>query len=410
MRFEFFIARRYLFARSGHAFISVISWISVAGVALGVASLIVVMSVMNGFTTDLRDKIVGVTSHAVLFSTNGNMNEDTARLAKTVDAVPGVAGSTPFIYAELMLSTQFGVKGVVVRGIDPGSAPGVLGALNKMIEGSVTDLTADGGLPGIIVGQALARKLGLFVGSRVNLLAPSGQQSAAGFTPRIMSFRVVGIFSIGLFEYDSSMAFVSLESARKIMGWPDNMVTGMEIAVKDIYGAQTILDRVLDVLGPRDYHGQSWMTMNANLFAALKLEKAAMAVILILVVLVGSFSIITALVMLVMEKTRDIAVLMSLGATKQSIRRIFITQGVIIGVMGTVIGNILGLGACFLLKHYKFIELPSGVYSLDYLPVLLEWSDILLTGACAMGLCFLATLYPARQAASLEPVTALRQE
>ena len=410
MRFEFFIARRYLFARRGQAFISVISWISVAGVALGVASLIVVMSVMNGFTTDLRDKIVGVTSHAVIFSTGGTMNEDTDKLAETIRAVPGVTGATPFIYSELMLSTQSGVKGVVLRGIDPASAPGVLGALDKLTEGSVADLADTGGLPGIIVGQALARKLGLFTGSRVNLLAPSGQQSAAGFTPRIMAFRVVGVFSIGLFEYDSSMVFVSLDAARKIMGWPEQMVTGMEIAVSDIYRAQAIMDNVLDVIGPGSYHGQSWMTMNANLFAALKLEKAAMAVILTLVVLVGSFSIITALVMLVMEKTRDIAVLMSMGATRQSIRRIFITQGLIIGLMGTVIGNALGLGACFLLRHYKFIELPRGVYSLDYLPVLLEWSDILLTGACAMALCFIATLYPARQASGLEPVAALRQE
>jgi lipoprotein-releasing system permease protein len=194
------------------------------------------------------------------------------------------------------------------------------------------------------------------------------------------------------------------------MGWPENMVTGMEIAVSDIYGAQTILDRVLDLVGHGDYRGQSWMTMNANLFAALKLEKAAMAVILTLIVLVGSFSIITALVMLVMEKTRDIAVLMSLGATKQSVRRIFILQGIVIGVMGIVIGYVLGLAACCLLRHYKFIELPSGVYSLDYLPVLLEWSDIVLTGICAMGLCFLATLYPAGRASSLEPVAALRHE
>lgn len=410
MRFEFFIARRYLFARRGQAFISVISWISVAGVALGVASLIVVMSVMNGFTTDLRDKIVGVSSHAVIFATGSNMVEDTAKLAKTIRSVDGVIGATPFIYAELMLSTQSGVKGVVLRGIDPATAPGVLGALDKLTEGSVADLAKDGGLPGIIVGQSLARKLGLFIGSRVNLLAPSGQQGTAGFTPRIMAFRVVGIFSIGLFEYDSSMAFVSLDAARKVMGWPEHMVTGMELAVADIYQAEQVLNKTLDVIGAVDYHGQSWMTMNANLFAALKLEKAAMAVILTLVVLVGSFSIITALVMLVMEKTRDIAVMMSMGASRQAIRRIFIIQGVIIGVMGTALGNILGLAACFLLKRYKFIELPSGVYSLDYLPVLLEWSDILLTGACALILCFFATLYPAHQASSLEPVVALRQE
>jgi lipoprotein-releasing system permease protein len=409
MRFALFIARRYLSARRDQAFISVISWISVAGVALGVASLIVVMSVMNGFTTDLRDKIVGVTSHAVLYGTEGAMRED-ASLARAVAGIDGVTGVTPFIYAELMLSTQNGVKGVILRGIDPQSAPQVLGALDKLTSGSVADLAADGALPGIIVGQSLARKLGLFIGSRVNMLAPSGQSGAAGFSPRIMPFRVAGIFAIGLIEYDSSMAFVSLDAARNVMGWPDGAVTGMEIAVADIYRAQQVLNRVLDALGPQKYHGQSWMSMNANLFAALKLEKAAMAVILTLVVLVGSFSIITALVMLVMEKTRDIAVMMSMGATRPSIRRIFITQGIIIGLVGTALGNILGLAACFLLKRYKFIELPSGVYSLDYLPVLLEFSDILLASAGALGLCFLATLYPAHQASKLEPVAALRQE
>jgi lipoprotein-releasing system permease protein len=338
------------------------------------------------------------------------MDENDREVTRTISETPGVSGVTPFIYAELMLSTQSGVKGVILRGIDPHSALQVLGALDKLIAGSVEDLAAEDGLPGIIVGHSLARKLGLFTGSRVNLLAPSGQSGAAGFSPRIMTFRVVGIFAIGLIEYDSSMAFVSLKAARKIMGWPDAAVTGMEMAVSDIYQAQRILEQTIDRLGPQNYHGQSWMSMNANLFAALKLEKAAMAVILTLVVLVGSFSIITALVMMVMEKTRDIAVMMSMGATRQSIRRIFITQGIMIGVMGTLLGNILGLAACLLLKQYRFIELPRGVYSLDYLPVLLECSDVLLTGAGAMGLCFLATLYPAHQASKLEPVAALRQE
>jgi lipoprotein-releasing system permease protein len=351
-----------------------------------------------------------VTAHAVLVSSGGNMTEDQKALAESIRAVPGVSGATPFIYTELMLSTHSGVKGVILRGIEPQSAVHVLGALDKLTEGSVDDLAGQDGLPGIIVGQSLARKLGLFIGSRVNLLAPSGQTGATGFTPRVMAFRVAGIFAIGLLEYDSSMAFVSLDSARKLTGWPDNMITGMEIAVSDIYQAQQILERVVDALGAGKYHGQSWMSMNANLFAALKLEKAAMAIILTLVVLVGSFSIITALVMLVMEKTRDIAVMMSMGATRQSVKRIFIIQGIIIGLMGTALGNILGLSGCLLLKQYKFIELPRGVYSLDYLPVLLEWSDILFTGVCAMGLCFLATLYPAHQASKLEPVAALRQE
>ncbi len=407
MRYELFIALRYLFARRGHAFISVISWISVAGVALGVASLIVVMGVMNGFTTDLRDKIIGVTAHAIIFKLNGPAMEDPAVLEK-IAAVPGVAAATPFTYSELMISSSSGVKGIVLRGVDPKTGPLVLGALNKVTEGSVAALNEPGGLPGIIVGKDLARKLNLYVGSRVNLLAPAGQQSSAGFTPRIKPFRVVGIFSIGLFEYDSSLAFVSLPTARDIMGLPAGQITGIELAVTDVYKAREIADRAVAAIGP--YYTQTWMDMNANLFAALKLEKSAMAVILALVVLVGSFSIITALVMLVMEKVRDIAILMSMGATKAGIRNIFIFQGLVIGVMGTAIGLALGLGASFLLKRYHFIDLPKGVYSLDYLPVLLHWPDIALTVAVAITLCFFATLYPAGKAAGLEPVAALRHE
>jgi lipoprotein-releasing system permease protein len=409
MRFELFVALRYLFARRGQAFISVISWISVAGVALGVASLIVVMGVMNGFTTDLRDKIIGVTSHAVIYSSLGKMPEDFSLIDK-LTAAPGVEAATPFIHSGLLLSSQAGGSGVYLRGVDPDSAPKVLGGLKKMTLGSVDDLKRDDGLPGVIIGEALADKLGAHLGSRVNLMAPSGQQSAAGFTPRIRPFRVVGLFSIGLSDYDTALAFTTLDSARDVLGWPDRNISGIEIAVADVYKAGEIVSRALALVNEPRLYAHTWIEMTANLFAALKLEKAAMAIILTLVVLVGSFSIITALVMLVMEKTRDIAILMSMGATRGMVRKIFMAQGVIIGLMGTALGFALGLGACFLLKHYKFIELPRGVYSLDYLPVLLEWPDVSLTVLGAMLICFFATLYPARQAARLEPVDALRYE
>lgn len=409
MSFELFIALRYLFARQGLAFISVISWISVAGVALGVASLIVVMGVMNGFTTDLRDKIIGVTSHAVVYSSASRLGEDSSLIDKLTNQ-PGILAATPFIHSGVLLSSHGGGSGIYLRGIDPDTAPKVLGALKKITVGSVDELKSAEGLPGIIIGEALADKLGVHVGSRVNLMAPSGQQSAAGYTPRIKPFRVVALFSIGLSDYDTALAFSTLGSARDVLGWPEKTLSGIELAVSDVYQVGPIVERAINALDVPYLYAHTWMEMNSNLFAALKLEKAAMAIILTLVVLVGSFSIVTALVMLVMEKTRDIAILMSMGATAAKIRKIFIAQGVIIGAMGTVVGYGLGLGVCFLLKHYKFIELPRGVYSLDYLPVLLEWPDIALTGACAMLLCFLATLYPARQAARLEPIDALRYE
>lgn len=408
MNFELFVSLRYLFSSRDQKFISIISWVAILGVALGVSALIVVMGVINGFTTDLRDKIIGATAHAIVFDGSGRFRPDDT-LLKKIRSVEGVKGATPFIYSELMLSSSVGGKGIILRGIDPESAPDTLGVLKKITQGSVEALNVSDPLPGIIVGQELAFRLGLAVGSRVNMIAPTGQSSSAGYTTKIKAFRVVAVFSLGMFEYDSSLALVSIPAAREILGWQDNVVTGIELAVNDLDKAEEIADKVIDKIGP-PYYTQSWMSMNANLFAALKLEKVAMAIILFLVVVVGAFSIITALVMLVMEKTRDIAILMSMGARRQSIRLLFTLQGLIIGIIGTILGYILGLTACFFLKKYQFIQLPKGVYSLDYLPVLLKYPDLILTGVAAIGICLLATLYPSRVAAKLEPVDALRHE
>lgn len=408
MRFEFFIALRYLFARKGQAFISVISWTSVAGVALGVASLIIVMGVINGFTTDLRDKIIGMTAHAVVHNMDGLT--DDPELVRNIESQPGILAASPYIHSGVLLASHAGGTGVYLRGVDPESGPKVLAGLGKMTVGKVSDLNGNEGLPGIILGDVLASQLAVNVGSRVNLMSPAGQQSAAGFTPKIKPFRVVGLFHVGLGNYDSGIAFVTLDMAREALGWQNRAVTGIEVAVADAYKADAIMLAAVDNMRVPGLYANTWMELNAEFFAALKLEKAAMAIILTLVILVGSFSIVTSLVMLVMEKTRDIAIIMSMGATTAMVRKIFMIQGVVIGFMGTVLGYALGLGVCFLLQRYKFIELPRGVYSLDYLPVLLSWPDVTLTGVCTMIICFLATMYPARQAARLEPVDALRHE
>jgi len=310
----------------------------------------------------------------------------------------------------VLISSQGGGTGIYLRGIDPQTAATVLDGLKTLTSGSIDDLKDTEGLPGIIIGEGLASRLLVHIGSRVNLMSPSGQQSAAGFTPRITPFRVVGLFSVGLSDYDTGLALVNLNKAREVLGWPEGRIYGIEVAVSDVYRVESIVQGALKAAEDSSLYARTWMEMNANLYAALKLEKAAMAIILTLVILVGSFSIITALVMLVMEKTRDVAIMMSMGATAGMIRKIFMLQGTIIGLMGTSLGFVLGLITCFLLKRYKFIELPRGVYSLDYLPVLLHWQDLALTGACAMLLCFLATLYPAGQAARLEPADALRHE
>jgi lipoprotein-releasing system permease protein len=408
MRFELFVALRYLFARRKQTFISVISVISVLGVALGVASLIVVLGVMNGFTVDMREKILGVNAHVITLAAGGGIS-GYPELVRKAETVPGVKGATPFIYSEVMLSTRYGVKGVVLRGVDPVSAPAVLGIAGRMVDGSLADLERSGA-PGLVIGKELAKRLGITVGSRVHLLSPSGEKTSAGFTPRILSFKIAGIFSTGMFEYDSSLGFVSLDAARDLLGMPAGTVSGLEIVVDDIYRADTVAQAVTQALGGYPFYSRNWMEMNANLFAALKLEKAAMSIMLTLIVLVGSFSIVTTLVMLVMEKSRDIAIMMSMGATKSHIRRIFMLQGTIIGVVGTTLGFGLGLLVCWLLKRYQFIKLPPGVYSLDHLPVLLQWQDLAAIAVGAMVLCFLATIYPARQASSLEPAEALRYE
>lgn len=409
MSFELFVALRYLFSRRKQTFIYVISLMSILGVALGVGALVLVLGVYNGLTTDMRDKILGANAHGIVMShVPSAFEQDTPALLERIRAVDDVTGAMPFIYTEVMLSAGGGVKGVVLRGIDPATAPNVLSMLTELRSGQAKDLEREG-TPGIIVGDELARRLGLYVGSRANLLSPAGQKGASGYSPRIRPFEVVGIFKTGMFEYDSSLAFVSLGAARDVLGLPPGFLSGIEITVSDLFRADETAIRLAEALGA-PFYVRTWMDMNANLFAALKLEKIGMFILLAMVVLIGSFSIVTSLVMLVMEKTRDIAVMMSMGATRGMIRRIFMLQGCIIGLVGTLLGYGFGLGLGWLLKRYRFIKLPENVYTLDHLPISITLSDVLIVGASAMLLCFLATLYPARQAARLEPAEALRYE
>jgi lipoprotein-releasing system permease protein len=409
MSFESFIAKRYLLARQRQAFISVISLISVLGVGLGVASLIVVVGVMHGFSSELRDKILGINAHMVAAVAGGAMHEYRDAMDR-VDRVPGVLGSTPFIYTEVMLSSSRGVKGVVLRGVDPATADRVLALPKEMVAGTLTDLNAPGIFPGIIVGKELADRLGLTLGDTVNLMSPSGKESAAGFTPKVKTFSIRGLFRTGMYEYDSTLAYVSIPAAQELLGFKRDIVTGLELKVADVDKVDALVPEARAALGGPPVYLRTWIDMNGNLFKALRLEKTAMFVILVMIVLVGSFSIITTLVMLVMEKTRDIAILMSMGATSRSIRRIFMLQGTIIGVVGTGLGYLLGLSVALALEKYQFIKIPGDVYPMDHLPVRLDWPDMIVIGVTALALCFLATLYPARQAARLQPAEALRHD
>lgn len=409
MSFEFFVARRYLFSHRKQAFIYVISLMSIIGVALGVAALVVVLGVYNGLTTDMRDKILGANAHGIVLSYIPDAFGKNPGLRDEILRTPGVTGATPFIYTEVMLSSGDGVKGLMLRGVDPRTAPGVLSMLKAIKKGSINGLETGDGTPGIIIGEELAKHIGLGMGSRVNLLSPSGEKTTAGFQPRIRPFEVAGIFKTGMYEYDSSLAFVTMDAARELLGLDPGFLSGIEITVDDVYRADEITKELTDNIG-NPFYARSWMDMNANLFAALKLEKIGMFILLIMVVLIGSFSIVATLVMLVMEKTRDIAVMMSMGATRKMIRRIFMYQGTIIGFVGTMLGYALGLTVGYLLKRYQFIKLPENVYTLDHLPIIITVPDVLIIGGAAMLLCFLSTLYPARQASRLKPADALRYE
>ena len=408
MRFETFVALRYLFSRRKQTFIYIISLMSILGVGLGVGALVVVLGVYNGLTTDMRDKILGANAHAIVMAHTPNAFEHVPDIAERAGKAPHITGATPFIYSEVMLSSGRGVKGIILRGIDPQTAAPVVTMLQKLRAGSVADLEQEG-TPGIIIGDELASRLGLIVGSRINMLSSSGESGASGFKPRIRPFVVRGIFKTGMYEYDSSLAFVTLAAARDTLGLPDGFLTGVEVTVDDLFAADKIAAGLSETLG-YPFYVRHWMEMNANLFAALKLEKIGMFILLTMVVLIGSFSIVTSLVMLVMEKTRDIAILMSMGAPRRTIRRIFMLQGTIIGFIGTMLGYAMGLSLGWALKRYQFIKLPENVYTLDHLPIIITWSDVLIIGASAMLLCFLATLYPARQASRLEPAEALRYE
>lgn len=413
MNYEIFIARRYLSSKKRTGFVSVITWISIAGVALGVVALIVVLSMVNGFEEEVRSRLAGTNAHLILLSYGDEGLKDAGRLESVIRGIDGVVGVAPFSYGKALISAGSQSDGVIVKGVDLAAERQVTTVADHLEPplATIPDGSTDpDGRPGIVLGIHVAERLRVGVGDEILVASPfEGRATALGVIPRVKRFRVASVFRSGLYEFDSSLAYVDLESGRRFFGM-DSTVTGLQIKIADMFAAQKYETTVLAAVGGFPYRVNTWIELNENLFAWMKFEKVGMTILLLLIVMVGAFNIISALIMVVMEKRREIGVLKSMGATNGAVMRIFMFEGLFIGVVGTVAGSILGYSLAFVLDRYRLITIPGDVYFLDTLPMKIHALDGVVITISALGLCFLATLYPSWKAARLDPVEAIRND
>ncbi|MDQ6735556.1 MAG: ABC transporter permease [Nitrospirota bacterium] len=428
--YEIYIGLRYLRAKRRQRTISLNTFVSVAGITLGVAALIGTLGIMTGFKEDLQAKILGTTSHIVVQDRTKDGMAGYEALVGQVETVPHVMAATPFVLRQVLLTSQSGVQGIVLRGIDPAKEVRVTELGKNIKAGRLSDLTMSAQAPaadkstadtttnpdpktpvtsehpGIVLGKELSLRLGAFVGDNVNVVSPVGPVSAIGMVPKIRVFTVVAVFESGMFEYDSSLAYIGLEESQKFFNM-NHTVTGIEVKVDEIFQAAEIARDIERAVG-FPYWARDWMQLNRNLFSALKLEKTMMFLLLVLITLVASFNIVSTLTMIVTEKQREIAILKAMGATRQAIMRIFMLNGLIIGLTGTVIGIPLGYTFLWLIENYWTFD--QTVYYISHIPVHVQAVDVVLVSVSAILISFAATLYPSYQAAKLDPAAALRYE
>ncbi|MGA8540932.1 MAG: FtsX-like permease family protein [Terriglobales bacterium] len=447
MRFELFIATRYLRAKRRQAFIGVITGISILGVAAGVASLIVALAINNGFRQDLQTRLLGSTAHISLLRVESDGIRDWRPLLEKLSKQPHVVAAAPAIYEQVLISRGPRARGAVLKGMLPQYERKVSDLLNSVTLGSAAALnegpaskanttsTASGegarstqtqspddlvgvqqrvaAMPPIILGKDMSEELGATVGSVVLVTSPQGELTPFGMVPKYIRFRVAGIFNSGFFDYDSSWAFIRLSDAQQLFGLGD-VISVIQFKLDDIYLAGEVarsLEQAADLIsGSHGFMATSWMEQNKPLFRALRLERVVTFITIGLIVFVAALNILISLIMMVMEKTKDIAVLMSLGTKKKQIRRVFIAQGVLIGVIGTAIGLVLGYGISWAGGHYHFISLSPEVYSIDYVPFAPRLMDGLIVALVSIGISFIATIYPSWSAARILPAEALRYE